>query len=141
MEGQSILRQPLFDATNFSYWKTWMSVWIQGYNYEVWEIVCNGPLIPVKVVLGENGVETTVVKESREFDEKDKKSMQLNAKAISALHCALDPTEFNRISACKSAKEIWTKLLIAHEGTSEVRETRMNMLMTVNYLKWIKMKI
>ena len=68
--------------------------------------------------------------------------MQHNAKAISVLHCALNPNEFNRISACKSAKEIWMKLQVAHEGTSEVRETKINMsFMTMSYLKWIQMKI
>ena len=92
-----------------------MSVWIQGFDYEFWEIICNGPLIPVKVVNDENGVEITIHKKPSEFNDVDKKRMQLNAKAISILYCALDLSEFNRISACKSAKEIWDKLQVAYE--------------------------
>ena len=127
MEGQSTARPPLFNGSNYSYWKTRMSVWIQGSDYDMWEVICNGPHIPIK--RDENGDATTTPKEPKEFNETDKKNLQLNAKAISVLYCALDPSEFNRISACKSAKEIWDKLKVAHEGTSEVRETKMNMLL------------
>ena len=31
---------------------------------------------------------------------------------MNTLHCALNPTKFNRISTCKSTKEIWDKLKI-----------------------------
>jgi len=129
MEGQSTVRPPFFDGSNFSYWKTRMSVWVQGFDYHVWEIICNGPLIPVKTIIDDKNVEMTIPKEPSEFEGVDKKKMQLNAKAINVLYCALDPNEFNRISACKSAKEIWDKLQVAHEGTNEVRETKMNMLL------------
>ena len=80
-----------------------MSVWIQGSDYELWEVICNGPHIPIKPFTDDKGVVTTIPKEPNEFHETDKKNMQLNAKAISVLYCALDPSEFNRISACKSA--------------------------------------
>ena len=36
--------------------------------------------------------------------------------------------EYNKISSCKSAKEIWDKLEIAHEGTSQVKDDNINML-------------
>ena len=76
-----------------------MSVWIQSSDYELWEIICNGPLIPHRALTEDKGVEKTIPKEPNEFNETDKKHMQLNAKAISVLYCALDPSEFNRISA------------------------------------------
>ena len=44
------------------------------------------------------------------------------------LYCGLDANEYNRISACESAKEIWDKLVVTYEGTSQVRETKINML-------------
>ena len=78
MEGQSIVRPPFFDGSNFSYWKTQMSVWVQGLDYELWVIICNGPLIPVKVVKDDKNVEMTIPKEPSEFNNVDKKRMQLN---------------------------------------------------------------
>ena len=36
----------------------------------------------------------------------------INFKAMNTLHCALNPTKFNRISTFKLAKEIWYKLKV-----------------------------
>ena len=36
--------------------------------------------------------------------------------------------EFNRFSACESAKEIWDFLDTAHEGTEQVKESTIYML-------------
>ena len=44
------------------------------------------------------------------------------------LCCGLDANEYNRICACESAKEIWDKLVVTYEGTSQVRETKINLL-------------
>ncbi|MQM15358.1 hypothetical protein Taro_048305 [Colocasia esculenta] len=54
--------------------------------------------------------------------------MSLNCKAKSILCCALSKKEFNRISACKSAMEMWEKLRITYEGTYKVKETRIDIL-------------
>ncbi|OMO50151.1 hypothetical protein CCACVL1_30598 [Corchorus capsularis] len=48
--------------------------------------------------------------------------------AINTLHCALNDTEFNRVSTCTTAKEIWEKLRVRHEGTSQVKQSKINML-------------
>ena len=56
------------------------------------------------------------------------KKVQVNFKAINTLHCALNPTKFNRISTCKTAKEIWDKLKVTHEGTSHVKESKIALL-------------
>ena len=36
--------------------------------------------------------------------------------------------EMNRICQCKSAKEIWRLLEITHEGTNQVKESKINLL-------------
>ena len=45
MEGQYTIRPPLFDGNDYSYWKTRMRVVLQGLNYEIWEIDCDGSFI------------------------------------------------------------------------------------------------
>ncbi|CAL1403344.1 unnamed protein product [Linum trigynum] len=44
------------------------------------------------------------------------------------MYCALGPEEYHRVTGCKTAKEIWDKLQIAHEGTSHVKISRINSL-------------
>ena len=53
---------------------------------------------------------------------------QNNSKAMNILFCSLDRNEFNRVSVCKSAYEIWKTLQVTHEGTSKVKQTKISML-------------
>ncbi|KAK9000703.1 hypothetical protein V6N11_081192 [Hibiscus sabdariffa] len=52
----------------------------------------------------------------------------MNAKAMHILFCALGPDEYAKMSSCSSVKEIWDKLEVTHEGTSEVKETKIGLL-------------
>ena len=122
-EGQSTVRPPLFVGENYAYWKTRMKLFIQASDYEVWRIVQNGPIIPMKKVGDQD-----VVKQEEEWDTNDLKSAQLNAKAMHTLFCALGASEYNRVSLCENAKEVWDKLQVTHEGTNRVKETKIGML-------------
>ena len=55
--------------------------------------------------------------------------MEINSLAIKLLHCGLGPNEHNRIMGCKSAKQIWDLLAVTHEGTSEVKRSKIDLLM------------
>ncbi|MQM16954.1 hypothetical protein Taro_049917 [Colocasia esculenta] len=44
------------------------------------------------------------------------------------MQCAVHPKEYLRVSTCNSAKEMWDKLELIYEGTSEMRETKASML-------------
>ena len=57
---------------------------------------------------------------------KERRNMEINAKAMNTLIYALCPEEFNRISTCKIAKEIWDKLKVTREGISQVKQTKIN---------------
>ncbi|EOY19014.1 Uncharacterized protein TCM_043614 [Theobroma cacao] len=67
-----------------------------------------------------------------EWTEAETKKVQINFKTINTLHCALTPTEFNKVSSCIAAKQVWEKLKIIHEGTSQVKESKIALL-THNY--------
>uniref|UniRef100_A0A2N9FGB8 CCHC-type domain-containing protein n=1 Tax=Fagus sylvatica TaxID=28930 RepID=A0A2N9FGB8_FAGSY len=114
LEGQSTHRPPLFIGSDYGYWKNRMIMYIKGQDYHVWRIIANGPHIPTKTVEG-----ATLVKLESEWNETDVKLIELNCKAMSTLYCALDPIEYNRVSGCDSAKEIWDKLEVTYEGTNQ----------------------
>ena len=50
-------------------------------------------------------------------------------KAKKLLYFGLGPYEYTRISECESAKEIWEALQVAHEGTNQVKQSRIELLM------------
>ena len=67
-----------------------MRIYLQVYDYELWQVVSEGPRIPMK--RNEEGEE--VPKPSREWNETDKKNVTLNANAINTLYCGVDNKEF-----------------------------------------------
>ncbi|MQM02538.1 hypothetical protein Taro_035304 [Colocasia esculenta] len=115
-EGQSVNRPPLFDGEDYTYWKTRMEYFLQGFDFQIWSIVEEGDLL--------------VTNEKDKWIEDDRKKISLNCKGKSILCCALSKKEFNRVSACKSAMEMWEKLRITYEGTDKVKETRIDILVT-----------
>lgn len=56
-----------------------------------------------------------------DWNELEKKTFALNAKAMNVLFCALDKNEFNRLSICETAFDISHTHEITHEGTSRVK--------------------
>ncbi|MQM07343.1 hypothetical protein Taro_040182 [Colocasia esculenta] len=115
-QGQSVNRPPLFDGEDYTYWKTRMEYFLQGLDYQIWSLVEEGDLL--------------VTNEKDKWTEDDKKKISLNYKAKSVLCCALSKKEFNIISACKSAMEMWEKFRITYEGTNKVKKTRIDILVT-----------
>ncbi|VFQ77676.1 unnamed protein product [Cuscuta campestris] len=110
-EGQSTSRPPLFDGTNYSYWKERMRIYIRSTNFQLWLVIKNGEQIPMKKV-----GETTVPKTEVEFDAEDIKKVENYAKAINMLYCAVNPDDYRKISCCTTAKEMWDKLEVTYEG-------------------------
>ncbi|KAH9752653.1 hypothetical protein KPL71_014780 [Citrus sinensis] len=121
-EGQSTIRPPFFDDNDYPYWKTRMRIYLQALDYEIWEIVCDGPFMP----LTKNEVGEDIPKPSREWNELEKRKASLNSKAMNALFCALDKKEFHRVSSCESANKIWHKLEVVYEGTNQVKESKIS---------------
>ncbi|XP_059638584.1 uncharacterized protein LOC132280843 [Cornus florida] len=79
--------------------------------YEIVEEICHNMYIG----FGAGKVPKTEAK----WNTEDYKLISLNAKAKVNLNCAISPCEYNRISTCTTAKEIWDKLQITYEGTSQ----------------------
>ena len=121
-EGQSTHRPPLFNGTNYNYWKARMKIYMQT-DYSLWRIVQKGIDHPTKKVDNE-----IVFKDEKDWTASEVANVELNAKAMNMLYCALDSNEFNRVSACETAKEIWDKLEVTHEGTSQVKESKIDLL-------------
>ncbi|GKU96137.1 hypothetical protein SLEP1_g9407 [Rubroshorea leprosula] len=72
--------------------------------------------------------EREVPKEEVEWNDEDLGKIMINNKAINMLQCALNPMEFHRVSGCDTAKEMWDMLEVTHEGTSQVKESKINRL-------------
>src|SRR5262249_48227639 len=104
----------LFDGSNYAYSKTRMTLFLKASGYYVWKVVEDGPYV-------------ATIPEA-EWDETVIKKMSLDSIATNILFCALSPQEFNHVQLCKNAKEIWEKLQVTYEGTTQVKATKISML-------------
>ena len=82
-----------------------MSIFMRLYDYEMWDVVLDGPYVPMKTKAESEKLE---LKPRIEWIEADVKKVQVNFKAINTLHCVLNPIKFNRISTYKMKKKIRT---------------------------------
>ncbi|KAL4298282.1 hypothetical protein GQ457_12G012140 [Hibiscus cannabinus] len=124
---QSIDKPPYFNGSHYSHWKNRMMIFMQSIDYNLWDIIKHWPTIPMKKV-----GETQVPKERHEWSNQERKQVQLNAKAMHIILCAPGLEEHAKISSCDNAKEIQDKLEVVHEGTNEVKETKIG-LFNLNY--------
>ena len=60
-------------------------------------------------------------KQKSEWSNAEVNKIEINFMTINTLHCTLNLTEFNRILTSKTAMEIWDKLRVTHEGTTQVK--------------------
>ena len=56
------------------------------------------------------------------------KEFELNSRTIYILVCAMDRTEYNRFCQGKTAKEVWRILEFTHEGTNQVKDSKVRIL-------------
>ena len=94
-------------------------------DYLMWDVVIDDPFVHMKKIKGSEELET---KQRSEWTNGEIKKIQINFKSINTLHCTLNPMEFNRISTYKIAKKIWDKLRVTHEGTTQVKKSKIALL-------------
>ncbi|XP_070003530.1 uncharacterized protein [Nicotiana sylvestris] len=124
-EGHSTTRPPLFNENYYSWRKARMNDFLTTEDHERWTIVNQGPLIPIK----QNIQSEIVPKDPSGFVAVDIRMMDKNANAKKILICGLGSDEYNKISMCSNAKQIWDALQIAQEGTNQVKRSRIELLM------------
>ena len=64
----------------------------------------------------------------KEWSDEQSKANLRNRKAITILYCGLSREEYNGIEHLRSAKEIWECLKTKHEGTSQVKNKKLQIL-------------
>ncbi|XP_070047054.1 uncharacterized protein [Nicotiana tomentosiformis] len=104
-----------------------MHDFIMAEDSKLLDVICDGPFIPMKTI-GEPAV--IVPKITKEYNDADHKAIEKNFRTKKMLICGIGPNEYNGISACQSAKEIWEAVQTAHEGTTQVKQSEIDMLTT-----------
>jgi hypothetical protein len=106
-------KAPYFDGSNYNRWKYCMKNYLYSISLEVCQVVCDG-------------VDFSEEDEQPTPDQLQK--IHLNAQTITILTSSMDKEEFNRVDGLDEAKEVWTTLRMAHEGSKPMRKAKIDML-------------
>ncbi|XP_075659117.1 uncharacterized protein LOC142628996 [Castanea sativa] len=114
--SQSLNAPPLFDGSNYAFWKVHMCAFLCAIDEMVWDSIENGYVRPITA--------------KSEWDKAALALANTNSKAINAIFCDVSTDEFHRILHVKTAKEALTILETTYEGTKKVKDTKIQMLTT-----------
>ena len=106
---------------------------IRGEGEDAWTAVEDGWEPPFSVT--EAGLK--VLKPKANWTDEEKNLSKFNARAMNAIYCCLDDNEYNLVSGCESAKQMWDTLQKLNEGDVSVKRTRLDQLAT--YFENIRM--
>lgn len=106
-----------------------MHDYVMAKDNELWDTVLDEPYIPMNEVK-DSDVTKLVPKTQREYNETNKKKVVKYCSAKKLLVYGIRPDEYNRISSCESVIEIWDCSRTTHEGTTQVKESKVGMLTT-----------
>ena len=107
-EGTLTNKVPLFDGTNFSFWKVRMKTYLMSLGAYVWDVVDTGYVKPVVLA-----------------SKDDKLEFSFNAKAMNVVLIGLAEAEFVKVMHLESAKEMWDKLTSSYEGNEKVKDAKL----------------
>ncbi|GJR22343.1 hypothetical protein Tco_0970870 [Tanacetum coccineum] len=130
VEGCSIQRPPLQEADGFCFWKTRFETYIKSKDIDLWQVIQNGDFY-----FEIEDSETKMMMETSYELLKDNQKKQLGNEAKMTLYNALPCKEYERVYMCKTAKEVWHTLIITHQGNSQVKNCKIDLL-TQEYEKF-----
>jgi hypothetical protein len=107
-EGTSATKPPLFDGTNFAFWKIRMRTYLMALGADVWDVV-------------ETGYTKPVVLASKD----DKLEFSFNVKVMNAILNGLVEVEFVKVMHLETAKVMWDKLISSYEGNEKVKDAKL----------------
>ena len=103
---------PVFDGTDYLYWKNKMRMHLEAIDVDLWYVVKNG--VPKT---GEGVTPADV-----------KKFIQLDSTAKNIIYGHLTKGQYGRVSALETLKLVWDWLSKVNEGVSTQRDQRTSVL-------------
>jgi hypothetical protein len=107
-EGTSASKPPLFDGTNFVFWKIRMRTYSMALGVDVWDVV-------------ETGYTKHVLLASKD----DKLEFSFNAKGMNAILNGLAEADFVKVMHLDTAKAMCDKLINSYEGNEKVKDAKL----------------
>ena len=114
--GRSLIIPPLFEGTNYAYWKIRMRAFLQYLGEKVWQAVEIGWTKPTEALADQ--------------DDAKIKASNFNSRVLNVLFSAVTNEELKKISFTETTNEAWTILQTTYEGMKAVKDSKLQRLIT-----------
>ena len=120
-DGHSSHRPPYFNGQYYSHCKDRFKIFVFSNDYQAQIVIKKGPK-PNQGLTEKDGTKKPFDPKSFDITKEQQEVIQTNSRAISLLFCAVNGEEYDKISICEIAKEMWDKLEVTYEGNTKVKE-------------------
>ncbi|GKF37827.1 hypothetical protein Tco_0114585 [Tanacetum coccineum] len=132
VEGCSMQRTPLLEADGFCFWKTRFETYIKSKDIDLWKVIQNDDFY---FEIEDSKTKMMKEKPYELLKDNQKKQLGKNNEAKMTLYNALPRKEYEHVFMCKTSKEVWNTLIITHQGNSQVKNCKIDLL-TQEYKKF-----
>ncbi|XP_073045958.1 uncharacterized protein [Primulina eburnea] len=119
-----------------------MQAHLSAQDDDMWYVITEGPMKILKAnttVSITDGAPHRIEKPREEWTTEVKRKANLDNVANDILYKTLDKVTFSKIKICKTAKEIWEKLILLYERNEQTKENKLSV--DVQKFDNIKMKV
>nr|GEZ13425.1 DUF4219 domain-containing protein/UBN2 domain-containing protein [Tanacetum cinerariifolium] len=125
VKGCSMQRPPFIEPNGFCFWKARFDTYIKSKDIDLWQVIQNGDFY-----FAVQEKETNLMKETpyELLKDVEKKQLGKNKEAKMTIYNALPRKEYERVFMCKTIKEVWHTLIITHQGNSQDKNCKIDLL-------------
>ncbi|GKE28565.1 hypothetical protein Tco_1443949 [Tanacetum coccineum] len=123
--GSYVINVPIFDKKDFTSWKVRFLVFLDGLEHYLLKTLKDEPFVPMSSL---STSDNPLPKRQNQWS--NAKSRLANQdKRLKSIIISCLPNDFMKsVIKCKTVKEMWNDLILAHEGPSDIRDTKITIL-------------
>ncbi|GJR69811.1 retrovirus-related pol polyprotein from transposon TNT 1-94 [Tanacetum coccineum] len=119
--GSHVTNVPAFDKEDFTSWKVRFLVFLVKLKPYLLKTLEDGPFVPM---LSLSTTENPLPKRLNQWSNAESRLANQDKRLKSIIISCLPNDVMKSVIKCKTAKEIWNDLILAYEGPSDIRDTK-----------------
>ncbi|GJV52013.1 hypothetical protein Tco_1447754 [Tanacetum coccineum] len=119
--GSHVTNVPAFDKEDFTSWKVRFLVFLDGLEPYLLKTLEDGPFVPMSSL---STTENPLPKRQNQWSNAESHLANQDKRLKSIIISCLPNDVMKSVIKCKTAKEMWNDLILAHEGPSDTRDTK-----------------
>ncbi|GJT31948.1 hypothetical protein Tco_0922367 [Tanacetum coccineum] len=119
--GSHVTNVPAFDKEELTSWKVRFLVFLDGLEPYLLKTLEDGPFVPMSSL---STSENPLPKRQNQWSNAESRLANQDKRLKSIIISCLPNDVMKSVIKCKTAKEMWNDLILAHEGPSDTRDTK-----------------